>query len=193
MIEDDAIVRSWVRAALRGSSYRIAGEAGTAAEALELVANRHADLLLVDQHLPDQLGTEFVRDLRRCGNMVPVVLMTANAERGLNELAREAGADASVVKSSDAAHLVEALDAVSSGTDLFDAAHPRRPETEAPLAPREREVIGLAALGLTNREIAARLGISGETVKTLLERAYAKLGAHRRAEAVLEARRRGIV
>lgn len=193
VIEDDAIVRSWVRETLRESAYRIAGEAGSATEALELMGRRHADLLLVDQHLPDQLGTELVRDLRRLGNRTPVVLMTASAEQGLNELAREAGAQASVVKSSDAGRLIEVLDAVSSGGDLFDASHPRRPEAEAPLAPREREVIRLAAQGLTNKEVAGRLGISDETVKTLLERAYAKLGARRRAEAVLEARRRGIL
>jgi DNA-binding NarL/FixJ family response regulator len=193
VIEDDAIVRSWVREALRESAYRIAGEAETAIEAAELVGRRHADLLLVDQHLPDQLGTEFVRDLRRRGDGIPVVLMTASAEQGLNEVAREAGAQASVVKSSEVERLIEVLDAVSSGGVLFDAAHPRRPDDEAPLAPREREAIGLAAQGLTNKEIAIGLGISAETVKTLLERAFVKLGAHRRAEAVLEARRRGIV
>jgi DNA-binding NarL/FixJ family response regulator len=193
VIEDDAIVRSWVREALRDSAFRIAGEAGSAAEADELIERRQADLLLLDQHLPDKLGTEFVRDLRRRGDRIPVVLMTASAEQGLNELAREAGAQASVVKSSDPERLVELLDAVSSGGSVFDTSHPRRPETEAPLAPREREVIALAAQGLTNKEVAARLGISGETVKTLLERAYTKLGARRRADAVMEAQRRGIV
>lgn len=193
VIEDDAIVRSWVREALRESAYRIAGEAGSVTEAIELIERRHADLLLVDQHLPDQLGTELVRDLRRRGDRIPVVLMTASAEQGLNELAREAGAQASVVKSSEAQQLVEVLDAVRAGGGLFDPSHPRRPEAEAALAPREREVIGLVAHGLTNKEVAGELGISDETVKTLLERAYTKLGARRRAEAVLEARRRGIV
>ncbi len=54
-------------------------------------------------------------------------------------------------------------------------------------------LIRLVAQGDTNKEIAARLGIGDETVKTLLERTYAKLGVRRRAEAVLEAKRRGIV
>ncbi len=54
-------------------------------------------------------------------------------------------------------------------------------------------MIRLVAEGKTNRQVAADLGIGEETVKTLLERAYTKLGANRRADAVLEARRRGVV
>jgi DNA-binding NarL/FixJ family response regulator len=193
VIEDDAIVRSWVRLAFRGSEFRVAGEAGSAHEGQELFERRRCDVVLVDQHLPDLLGTELVRVLRRTGAQTPIVLMTASAEQGLNEVAREAGAQASVVKSSDAARLLDVLRSVLHGDRVFDAAHPRRPEGEAPLAPREREALSLVAEGKTNKEAAAALGISDETVKTLLERAYTKLGVRRRAEAVLEARRRGLV
>jgi DNA-binding CsgD family transcriptional regulator len=80
-----------------------------------------------------------------------------------------------------------------AGESIFDIAHPRRPEGQATLAPREQQALALVATGRTNREAAAQLGISDETVKTLLERAYKKLGVRRRAEAVLEARRRGLV
>lgn len=193
VVEDDAIVRSWVREALRAGTYRIAGEASTAAEAEELIRRRHYDVLLVDQFLPDKLGTELVRAVRRSGDERPAVLMTARPHPGLNETAREAGAQASLVKSSNIDRFVEVLDSVLDGRGIFDAGHPRRPEGEAPLAPRECEVLALVAAGRTNRQVAADLGISGETVKTLLERAYTKLGVHRRAEAVLEARRRGVV
>jgi DNA-binding NarL/FixJ family response regulator len=191
LVEDDAIVRDWVRHALAGSEFRIAGEATEAASALALVARRRIDIVLVDQHLPDRLGTEVVRQLRLAGARTPAVLMTATSQRGLNETAREAGIQASVLKSSDPAKLLTALRSALLGEELFDAAHPRRARGEAPLAPREREVLVLVAAGRTNRQIALELGISEETVKTLLERAYAKLGVRRRAEAVLEARRRG--
>ncbi len=154
---------------------------------------RRCDVLLVDQHLPDRLGTELVRGLRRQGVALPAVLMTASAEQGLNETAREAGAQASVVKSSDPERLIEVIREVLAGNGIFDVAHPRRPDGQATLAPREQQALALVAAGKTNREAAAQLGISDETVKTLLERAYVKLGAHRRAEAVLEARRRGLV
>lgn len=193
VVEDDSIVRSWVRLCVRDTELRVAGEARSAQEAEELVGRRHCDVLLVDQHLPDRLGTELVRSLRRQGVDLPVVLMTASAEQGLNEAAREAGAQASVIKSSDPERLLAVIRDALAGGGVFDAAHPRRPEGQATLAPREQQVIVLVAAGKTNREAAAQLGISDETVKTLLERAYKKLGVRRRAEAVLEARRRGLV
>ena len=194
VVDDDAIVRDWVRQALTGTEFRIAGEAGTSAEALELLRRRRADVLLTDHWLPDdQLGTELVRVFRREGVKLPVVLMTAHPERGLNESAREVGIQASIVKSSDPSGLVSALRSVIEGRGFFDPQHPKRKEGEAPLAPRERDVIKLVAEGMTNRQVAANLGIGEETVKTLLERAYTKLGANRRADAVLEARRRGFV
>ena len=194
VVDDDAIVRDWVRQALTGTEFRIAGEAGTSAEALELLRRRRADVLLTDHWLPDdQLGTELVRVFRREGVKLPVVLMTAHPERGLNESAREVGIQASIVKSSDPNGLVSALRSVIEGRGFFDPQHPKRKEGEAPLAPRERDVIKLVAEGMTNRQVAASLGIGEETVKTLLERAYTKLGANRRADAVLEARRRGVV
>lgn len=194
VVDDDAIVRDWVRQALDHTEFRIAGEAGTSAEALELLRRRRADVLLTDHWLPDdQLGTELVRAFRREGVKLPVVLMTAHPERGLNEAAREVGIQASIVKSSDPSGLVSALRSVLEGRGFFDPQHPKRKEGEAPLAPRERDVIKLVAEGMTNRQVAASLGIGEETVKTLLERAYTKLGANRRADAVLEARRRGFV
>lgn len=193
VVEDDAIVRTWVRLALAGGDFRIAGETGSAAEAEELLARRAVDVLLVDQHLPDRLGSDLVKSLRRAGTTCPAVLMTASPQRGLNEVAIEAGAQASVVKSSDPKRLRVVLRGVLAGRRIFDPAHPKRPTGEARLTPREREVVALVAAGRTNREAAAALGVSDETVKTLLERAYTKLGARRRAEAVLEARARGLI
>jgi DNA-binding NarL/FixJ family response regulator len=194
VVDDDAIVRDWVRQALDGTEFRVAGEASTSREALKLLRRRHADILLTDHWLPDdQLGTELVRIFRQEGLKLPVVLMTAHPERGLNEAAREAGIQASIVKSSDAGGLVEALRSVVAGRGFFDPQHPKRKEGEAPLAPRERDVIRLVAEGKTNRQVAGELGIGEETVKTLLERAYTKLGANRRADAVLVARRRGVI
>ncbi len=193
LVEDDAIVRSWVRRALEGTEFRLAGEATTAGDALELLERRRCDVVLVDHHLPDLLGTELARELRRAGATAPLVLMTASPQEGLNEAAQEAGFRSSVVKSSDPLRLLDVLRATVRGESVLDATHPRRPDGAAPLAPREREVLALVAKGKTNKEVAAELGISDETVKTLLERTYVKLGARRRADAVLEARRRGLL
>lgn len=193
LIEDDAMVRGWVRLALEGTVFRIAGEAASAAEAEELVARRHADVLLVDYRLPDESGAELVRRLRRLGVDVPAVLMTASSVEGLNEIAREAGAQGTVLKSGDVDELPATLRRVVAGKTAFDPRHPRRRTAARPLSPREREVLRLVAEGRTNGEIAQRLGIGVETAKGLVERTFRKLGARRRAEAVAAAYERGFL
>jgi DNA-binding NarL/FixJ family response regulator len=193
VVEDDAMVRDWLRLALEGSVFRLVGVAHTGAEALDLVDRRRPALLLVDQRLPDVVGTELVRELRRLNVQIPAVLMTANAEEGFNEAARDAGAQGTVLKTGRAEELLSSLGTVVAGRLSFDARHPKRAPGRGALSPREREILRLVAAGSTNRDIAERLSIGEETVKTLLSRTFAKLGVRRRAEAVSEAHRRGLL
>lgn len=193
LVEDDSMVRSWVRLALTGSEFRLAGEAATRSEAVELAARRRLDVLLVDYRLPDTLGTDVLRELREAGVTAPAVLMTANPERGFNDAARASGAQGTALKSGSPDELLETLRTVVGGMTAFDARHPRRPAGMGALSPREREVVRLVAGGATNREVAAALGIGEETVKTVLARTYAKLGVRRRAEAVAEAQKQGLL
>lgn len=193
VVEDDAMVRDWIRLALAGSEFRVVGIAASSAEAVELVQRRRPDVLLTDQRLPDKVGSELLRDLRQQGLRIPALLMTANAERGFNETARDAGAQGTVLKSGHADELLEGLRTVAAGGSAFDPRHPKRPAGKAALSPREREVLRLVAAGSTNKEIAASLGVGDETVKTLLSRVFAKLGVRRRAEAVSEAHSQGLL
>ena len=193
VVEDDAIVRSWVRECLEGSEFRIVGEASGSREAIELVRRRRPRLLLVDYRLPDELGTVLVRRLRENGLDAPVLLVTANAEEGLNERASEAGAQGPTLKSANRDALLAAIRAVAAGERAFDPAHPRRVSARAALTPRERDVLRLIADGSTNREVAQKLGVGDETVKTLVSRTLRKLGARRRAEAVSTAQRLGLL
>lgn len=193
VVDDDSMVRGWVRLALESSEFRVAGEASNAAEALTLAARRLPRLVLVDYRLGDERGTEVVRSLRRAGFPAPIVVMTANPEQGLNEAAREAGAEGTVLKTGRSIDFLEALRDVVAGRPSFDSRHPPRPSPRVALSPREREVMRLVAAGKTNREIAAEIGIGGETVKTLLARSCAKLGVQRRAQAVAVAHERGLL
>lgn len=192
VVDDDAIVRAWVRGALAGSEFRVAGEATLAVDAVSLVERRRPELLLVDQILPDWTGTELVRELRRRGIETPALLMTAAPREGLNEEAAAAGIQGTVLKSSEPDLLLEALRRVGSGAVAPRAAHPRlqRPVT---LSPREQQILRLVARGATNVEVADVLGIGRETVKTMLYRAFEKLGVRRRSEAVAEAQRLGLL
>jgi DNA-binding NarL/FixJ family response regulator len=193
VVDDDPIVRAWLGAALRESEFRIAGEFGTERDGLAALERRHVDLVLVDFHLGESLGTDFVRELRRRGIATPALVMTAIAERGLNERTREAGAQGTLLKTGEHAQIVARLRTVVEGGVSFDPSHPRRPDDERPLSVREREVLVLLARGLTNREIGSELGIGEESVKTNVERLFAKLGAQRRAEAVDMAHRLGLL
>jgi DNA-binding NarL/FixJ family response regulator len=192
LVEDDAMVREWIESALRGSEFRVAGVASTAAEGVELAARRNPQLVLTDYRLPDRVGTELVRELRLRGVLAPAVVMTANEERGLNELARDAGAQGTVLKGGSAG-LLESLRAVSGGEQMFDVRHPQRKAGHVALSPRERVVLQLVASGQTNAEIALALGISPETVKTVVHRIFQKLGTRRRAEAVSTAHELGLL
>jgi DNA-binding NarL/FixJ family response regulator len=193
LVEDDAMVRSWVRLSLRASEFRVTAEASSAVEALELLDAVEPDFLLVDYHLPDHRGTELIRELRRRSVTAPAVMMTANHERGFNETARDAGAQGSVLKTGSPIELLDALRTVLAGRPAFDPRHPRRDPGRAALSPREREVLSLVAEGATNQEIAKELGIGVETVKTLLGRTFSKLGVQRRAQAVAAAHERGFL
>jgi DNA-binding NarL/FixJ family response regulator len=193
LVEDDAMVSGWVRLSLADRGMRVAGVAASSTDALGLMERRHVDVLLVDYRLPDGRGTELIRELRQQGNTVPAILMTANEESGFNEAARESGAQGTVLKTGHAADLVETLERVYRGENSFDPRHPPRVEGRSALSPREREVLQLVAAGATNEQIAETLGVGGETIKTLLARAFAKLGVRRRAEAVAAAHDRGLL
>ncbi|TMJ98069.1 MAG: response regulator transcription factor [Actinobacteria bacterium] len=193
LVEDDSMVRGWVRLALQESEFRLAGEASSAAETPELLQRRAAQVLLVDYRLPDGFGTELVRSLRQSGVDTPAILMTANAERGFNEAVRECGAQGTVLKTGRVEELLETLRAVLDGVRAFDERHPKRAPGRAALSPREREVLGLVARGATNREIASALAVGDETVKTLIARTFVKLGVKRRAEAVSTAHSLGLL
>jgi DNA-binding NarL/FixJ family response regulator len=171
--------------------FRVAAEASTAAEALKLLALFEPDFLLVDNRLPDHLGTELVRALRLRGIRTPVVMMTANPESGFSEAARAVGAQGSLLKSGSPSELLEAMRMVVGGRSTFDPHHP--PRRRAVLSLREREVLGGVAKGYTNREVAEELNIGLETVKTLLGRIFTKLGVRSRAQAVAVARDLGLL
>src|SRR6266496_5759447 len=137
LIEDDAMVRSWVRMALEQTDFRVVAEAESRAEAEPLLERWPIDVLLVDYRLPDSTGTELVRALRIGGIETPAILMTANAERGFNEAVRDAAAQGSVLKTGSRDELVAALERAVSGGSSFDPRHPRRDAQRAALSPRE--------------------------------------------------------
>jgi DNA-binding NarL/FixJ family response regulator len=192
VVDDDAIVQSWIRLSLRHSEFRIVAEAATAADAREMTSVL-PDLWLLDYRLPDQLGTVLLRELRREGIDAPAVVMTASVMHGFNELVRQSGGQGTVLKTGSPAELLGELRAVAAGQLLFDARHPAHMRRQGILTPRERKVLALVGEGATNVQIASALDIGSETVKALIGRIFVKLGVGRRAHAVAVAHERGIL
>lgn len=124
VVDDDAMVRRWAELSLDGSEFRLAGEASSIAEAVEVSERCAPDLLLVDFRLPDGVGTDLVRVLRLRNVRAPALLMTATRNEGLNEAALEAGAQGTVLKTGSRDELLAALRAVAQGERTFDSRHP---------------------------------------------------------------------
>ncbi len=169
VVDDDPIVRAWVRETFEGTEFQVDGEADTADEAEILCRERQPDVILINQRLGQAIGTDLLRALRQEGPLPPALITSANTIQGLNEAAREGGARGTLHVSAQPEKLLAALREILAGRESFDHDHPRRAAGQRNLSPRERDVLKRVATGQTNREIAATLGVGIETVNTLLD------------------------
>ncbi len=162
------------------------------------------DIVLLDIRMPEMDGLEAARRLKQLHPDVGVIMLTAYDDRQLVVEAVRAGARGYVLKARDAEHLVQTVRLVASGNMVIDpqlvvalaeelSAVKERDRKAESLTTREVEILQLLAFGHTNRDIADRLFISPDTVKTHLEHIYEKLGASDRTAAVAEALRRRLI
>jgi DNA-binding NarL/FixJ family response regulator len=195
--------RSLMRAGLRmlleaEGRIKVVGEATTGTETIELTRRVRPDVVVIDGRLPGLDCVEVTsRVVTETG--VAVLLLTASETDEHIFAALRAGATGLLLKDTDPAELVGAVDALARGGALLSPAVVRRliaqfashPQPESPnsnlldeLTAREREVVGLVAQGLSNGQIAERLVVSPATAKTHVSRAMVKLHARDRAQLV---------
>ncbi|MEX0630483.1 MAG: response regulator transcription factor [Chloroflexota bacterium] len=200
LVDDHALVRSAVRQALTAPDIEVVGEAATAEETLVMAPELRPDVLLLDINLP---GTDGLRLLRELGPRLPdtriVMLTVSDSRRDLVEAMRH-GAAGYVTKDLSPDALQRAVRGVRSGelpmsrtmaadvvrqlaTGTGRGVVPVGDELLPGLSDREAEVLGHLAEGLTDREIAERLGISPRTVETHVGSILHKLGVRNRAQA----------
>ena len=207
--DDQASVRQGLVLLLDGlPDIEVVGAAADGEQALALVTEHHPDAILLDLHMPVLDGIGATRRLAAEHPGVAVVVLTTYADDSSVLDALRAGARSYLTKDADRADIARALHAAAGGLAVFDArvqatllaaatAAPRPvPATpaQAPddLTPREVEILGMIARGLTNPEIAAALYLSNHTIKTHISRIFAKTGSRDRAAAIGYASRHNI-
>jgi DNA-binding NarL/FixJ family response regulator len=187
----------------------VAGTAADGAAAVRLCRRVKPDVVLMDIRMPGVDGLEATRRLAQPGGPRVLILTTFDLDEYVYE-ALTAGASGFLLKDTTAEHLFDAVRVVAAGEALLAPRVTRRLISEFAargralvpppasslldvLTPRETEVLRLVAEGLSNQEIAARLVVAEETIKTHVSRVLGKLGLRDRTQAVVAAYENGLV
>jgi two-component system, NarL family, invasion response regulator UvrY len=188
LAEDHKIVRWALREALSAAEdFEIVGEAGTAAETLAMLRDTRPDVLVLDLTLPDRSGLDVLSEMRQLDTAPLVVVLTWHTEPSYAGRAFAAGAHGYVFKSAQPEELMRAIRAVARGErvvppGLEEMLAAGGGDPTASLTARELQVMEMLARGMTNREIAEHLGISGKTVDTHRGHVLKKLGIRNNSE-----------
>jgi DNA-binding NarL/FixJ family response regulator len=198
--DDHPVVRDGLRAMLATQpDMEVVGEAATGSEAVERTRALRPDVVLMDLQLPELDGPAAIATLREHTPEVHALVLTTFGSDADITRAIDAGATGYLLKDAPRERLFEAIRATARGESVLSPSvatrvlgRMRAPAEEA-LSPRELEILGAVARGLSNRAIARQLYVSEATVKTHLLRIYAKLGVDDRTAAVTVALERGII
>ncbi|WP_427923911.1 response regulator transcription factor [Streptomyces sp. cg40] len=211
LVDDEPLVRAGLRAVLEAQpDIEVVGEAADGAAVIPLVRQLRPDVVAMDVRMPLLDGIEATRAVLRTVEDPPKILVITTFEN--DEYVYEAlraGADGFLLKRARPAEIVHAVRLVAEGESLLFPASVRQLAAEygdgggnraaraalerARLTEREGEVLRLMARGLSNAEIAARLVVGTETVKSHVSAVLAKLGARDRTQAVIAAYESGFV
>ncbi|MFJ4099367.1 response regulator [Amycolatopsis japonica] len=207
--EDQAAVREGL-ALLVGTvaGITVVGQAPDGEVAVRLAGELHPDVVLMDLSMPRCDGVEATRRIKEQHPEIEVVVLTTYADDDWVLRALEAGALGYLTKSANKHEIGRAVHAAAAGQALLDPRVQRRvlgaalapapastppPEDDAKLTKREAHVLTLIAAGRSNKEIAAELFVSETTVKSHINRIFAKTGSRDRAQAVRYAYQAGYV
>ncbi|WP_354407657.1 response regulator transcription factor [Streptomyces sp. PvP037] len=211
LVDDEPLVRAGLRAVLEAQpDIEVVGEAADGAAVIPLVRRLRPDVVAMDVRMPLLDGIEATRALLRSVAAPPKILVVTTFENDEYVYgALRVGADGFLLKRARPAEIVHAVRLVAEGESLLFPASVRRLAAEygdgdgnraaraalerARLTGREGEVLRLMARGLTNAEIAAKLVVGTETVKSHVSAVLAKLGARDRTQAVIAAYESGFV
>jgi len=198
IVDDHEVVREGLRLSLsRAPHIRIVGEAGDGASAIELALRRKPDVVIMDVRMPGMDGLEATRSLTSQAPNAKVLIFTAYSERSLLGRAFDSGANGYILKEAPHQTLVRAIEKVAAGEGYVDPAlmpaFLAGKDQADMLTAREREILQLLADGMSNADVADKLFISQETVKSHVRHILTKLEADTRTHAVAIALREAII
>jgi DNA-binding NarL/FixJ family response regulator len=203
VVDDHLLVAESVAAILDcAHDVAVVAVAGTCTEGFAQVVRHQPDVLLLDQRLPDGLGTDLLPSVQSSSPRTRVLLLTASDTENVLRRALEGGCAGVVAKDRGAAALLEAVRGAADGRTVFTADDLRRlvprlvfPQsgTAADLTQREHQVLTLLVEGRSTALIAQHLVISFATARNHIQSIITKLGGHSKLEAVAIALREGIV
>jgi NarL family two-component system response regulator LiaR len=200
LVDDHRIVRRGLSAYFAAQpDITVVGEASSGEEALQLAESWQADVIVIDVLMPGGIdGIETTRRLKRLLPRTQIIILSGYADDARVIGALRAGAITYVEKDSQPEQLLEAVRGAVQGKAIFEPTLMQRilqaqtMKSSDVLTEREREVLRLLAEGLTNAEIAVRLSVSEETVKTHVAGILRKLGLAHRTQAAIYALRNGL-
>lgn len=196
IVDDHQLVRAGLRSLLDAvEDVRVVGEAADGEQAVEVVQREDPDVTLMDLSMPRVDGVEAARRLNAAGARTRTVVLTSFTDRDRVTAAVAAGAVGYILKDSPPREVIDAVRRAADGQVPID---PRVASALLPgasladpgsaLRPREREVLGLVAQGLANKQIGRALSISERTVKAHLGSVFSKIGVADRTSAALWAK-----
>jgi len=205
--DDDLMRAGLVELLTTDPEIEIIGQASTGREAVDLARRLAPDVVLMDVRMPDLDGIAATRELSRAAPGTRVLILTTFEQDDYIFGALRAGASGFLLKRARPEELIAAVHTIASGDSLLSPSVTRRvidrmaqqPTPEVAdqaklheLTPREREVLELIARGLSNREIAAALGVEESTIRTHVKRTLMKLGLRDRVQVVIFAYESGV-
>ena len=200
IVDDHPLVRRGLSSLLNGvADINVIGAAADGEEAVAYVAEERPDIVLMDISMPGMDGFEALRRLLKAVPGTRVVMLTSFSDHDLVIEAIDTGAIGFLLKDSDPNDLISGIRAAARGDsplspkaakELLGERARRRPVDD--LTQRERDVLTLVGRGMSNKQIAWRLGISEKTVKAHLGSVFDRLGVQDRTQAALWAQRHGM-
>jgi DNA-binding NarL/FixJ family response regulator len=196
-VDDHPLLREGIAALIGNQTdMRLVAEACNGREALELFRSHHPDITLMDLQMPEMNGIDAISAIRGEFPEARIIVLTTHAGDVQISRALKAGARAYLLKGLLRKELLDAIRAVHAGQKRLSsevAAEIAEHAIDDALTPREIGVLRLVAGGNANKEIAATLSLTEETVKSHVRNILAKLGANDRTHAVAIGIKRGII